>query len=201
MAETKKDQEATAEAAALRTLIKDLEPEGKALLVTSFHETVKLVQSYMLSGLGSSFFFVVLAFSGAANLTIQAPAMGSSVPVSTNLALTLALAIYWAAGSMCTLLVDRVRRISLVLHYAAPSLHIAAHSFPSVVLLRSYGPRLGLALLPPALVFVGAIALWGRSLIAVWPTLGLLILLLPFVILACQLWRPIGGDQTDLWRG
>ena len=144
MAETKKDQEATAEAAALRTLIKDLEPEGKALLVTSFHETVKLVQSYMLSGLGSSFFFVVLAFSGAANLTIQAPAMGSSVPVSTNLALTLALAIYWAAGSMCTLLVDRVRRISLVLHYAAPSLHIAAHSFPSVVLLRSYGPRLGL---------------------------------------------------------
>ena len=201
MVETGKDQSATQEADALLALSEKLGPDGKALVVTSFQETVKLLQNYMLSGLGSSFFFVVLAFSGSAELTIQAPVVSSSLPVSTNIALTLALAIYWAAGSMCTLLMDRARRISLVLHVAAPGLHIAAHSFPSVVLLRSYGPRCVLALLPPALVSVGAIALWGRDLLALWPAFGFFMLLLPFVVLLCQLWRPIGGDETNLWLG
>jgi hypothetical protein len=201
MVETEKDQRATQEAAALGALIANLDPGGKALLVTSFHETVKLIQTYMVSGLGASFFFAVLVFSDVSDLTIQAPAVGSSLPVSANLALALALAIYWAAGLMCTLLVDRAKRISLVLQYAAPSLHIAAHSFPSVVLLRSYGPRCGLALCPAALVLVGGIALWGRSLLALWPAFGFVVLLLPFVVLVCQLWSPIGGNGTDLWRG
>src|SRR5438552_2082784 len=101
------------------------------LLVSSFQETVRLLQTYMVSGLGASFFFIVLVFSTAKEVTIQAPAVGSSLPVSTNLALTVALAIYWAAGMMCTLLVDRARRLSEVILKADAEIHDAVLSMPS----------------------------------------------------------------------
>jgi len=171
------------------------------LLLGNFQETVKLLQTYMITGLGASAFFVLLATSSATEVQMQAPAVGSSLPVPTSIAIAIALAVAWATGAMATLLVDRARRLAEVIHEEDQGLLDAALSYPSVATLRSGGPRLFLALAPAVLLLVGSVSFWGMKFASYWPAVGLVALLLPHLVLAFELRSPIGGQHTHEWRG
>jgi len=173
-------------------------PSRTDLLITNLQESVKRLQTYMLTGLGASLFFALLAFSSEKGVTLQMPAVGSSLPISANLALAFALTVYWVAGSVSSLLVARVNRLVHILgKRGSPELVEAALLYPSVATFRVYGPRLGLALLPPTLVIIGSVQLWGDRLWSYLPMIGLLLLALPFLVLGFQLRTAIGGYPPD----
>lgn len=174
-------------------------PSKSDLLVSNLQESVKVLQTLMLSGLGASLFFALLAFSSSREVILQAPAVGSSLPISTNIAYAIALSVYWIAGLMATLLVARANRLVFALRKESPGLVEPTLLYPSVVTLRVYGPRLGLSLLPPILVIIGAIRLWGDRLLSHQPLIGLAFLALPFLVLALQLRRAIGGYEPSAW--
>jgi len=174
-------------------------PSKVDLLVINLQESVKSLQMFMLSGLGASLFFALLAFSGAKEVTLQAPAVGSAVPISTSVAFAVALSVYWIAGLMATLLVARANRLVHVLREESPELVEPALLYPSVVTLRVYGPRLGLSLLPAILVVAGSVRLWGSQLLSYLPIIGIMFLALPFVVLAFQLRTAIGGYLPSAW--
>jgi hypothetical protein len=150
----------------------------------------------MLSGLGASLSFCLLAFSGAKEVTLQAPTVGSSLPISPNVAFAVALSVYWIAGFMATLLVARANRLVHVLREESPELVEPVLLYPSVVTLRVYGPRLGLVLLPAILVVVGEVRLWGSQLLSYRPIIGLAFLALSFLVLAFQLRTAIGCNRA-----
>jgi hypothetical protein len=174
-------------------------PTKTDLLVSNLQETIKSLQMFMLSGLGAALFFVLLAFSSKKEVTLQAPAVGSSLPISSNIALALSLSVYWIAGLMATLLVARANRLVHILRKESPELVEPVLLYPSVVTLRVYGPRLGLAILPAVLVIVGSVQFWGRQLYSLWPAIGLFFLAVPFPILAIELRSAIGGYTPSYW--
>ena len=174
-------------------------PNRVDILVSNLEESVKSLQAFMLGGLGASLFFCLLAFSGAKEVTLQAPAVGSSLPVSTSAAFAVALSVYWIAGLMGSLLVARANRLVHVLREESPELVESVLLYPSVVTLRVHGPRLGLALLPAILVVVGSVRLWGAELISYWPVVGLFLLAAPFLVLAFELRTAIGGYKPSRW--
>ena len=171
------------------------------LLVGNFQETVKQLQTYMVTALGAAAFFVVLATSSVKEVQMQAPAVGSSLPVPTTIAIAIALAVSWAASAMATLLVDRARRLADVIHREDAVLFDAILSYPSTATLKSAGPRLFLALAPAALMLIGAVAFWGMQLATYWRVVGVVALLLPSLILAYELRAAIGGDHASQWHG
>lgn len=171
------------------------------LLLGNFQETVRMLQTYMVTALGASAFFVLLASSGTKEVQMQAPAVGSSLPVPTSIAIAVALAVSWATGAMATLLVDRARRLAQVIHAEDPALFDAALSYPSTATLKSAGPRLFLAIAPAVLMFVGVVSFWGMQLASYWPAAGVVALLLPHLVLAYELRAPIGGDRASQWNG
>jgi len=168
-------------------------PSKVDLLVSNVQQSVKSLQMYMLSGLSASLFFALLAFSGAKEVTLQAPAVGSALQISASVAFGVALTVYWVAGLMASTLVGRANRLVHLLHKEAPDLVEPALLYPSVVTLRVYGPRLGLCLLPAVLVILGSAQLWGRQLLSYLPVAGLIFLALPFLVLTFQLRTAIGG--------
>ena len=174
-------------------------PSKTDLLISNLQESVKNLQTYMLSGLAASLFFILLAFSGETGVTLQMPAVGTSLPISTSVAFAVALSAYWVAGFMATLLVVRANRLAHVLHAESPELLEATLLYPSVVTFRVYGPRLVLAMLPAVLVVIGSIRLWGTQLLAIEPIIGLAFLALPFLVLKYQLRTAIGGYSPSQW--
>lgn len=171
------------------------------LLLGNFQETVKLLQTYMVAGLGASAFFALLTTSSAKEVQMQAPAVGSSLPIPTSIAVAIALAVAWATGAMATLLVDRARRLAEVIYREDQGLLHAALSYPSVAVLRSAGPRLFLALAPAVLLLIGSVSYWGSKLASYWPATGLVMLLIPHLVLTFELRTPIGGQHAHEWRG
>ena len=169
------------------------------VLLSNLQETVKDLQKYMLAGLGASLFFLLLVYSGVREVPLQASAVGSSLPVSSSVAVAIALSVYWVAGSAATLFVARADRLVYELRKVDKDLADAALLFPSIVTLRVYGPRLVLALLPPLLVVVGSIGLWGKQLLGYWPLFGQIMFCMPYVVLAFQLRTAIGGFRPSAW--
>jgi len=174
-------------------------PTRTELLISNLQESVKNLQRYMLSGLGAALFFGLLAFSGEKGVTLQFPAVATSLPISTSVAFAVALSLYWVAGLMATLLVARANRLVHTLRDDSPELLEAVLLYPSVVTLRVYGPRLVLSLLPAALVLAGSVRLWGAQLLSPLPIIGLAFLALPFLVLTFQLRTAIGGYAPSPW--
>jgi len=171
------------------------------LLITSLQETVKLIQTYMLAGLGAAAFFLLLVVTGIKEVQLQAPAVGSSLPVSTTIAVAISLAVYWAAGAMASVLIDRARRLVDVVQAEDAQLLAAALSYPATPTLRSNGPRVFLAIAPAALVLYGAFRFWGKQLLAVEPFFGVMLLMIPYAVIAFELRSPLGGIHASQWRG
>ena len=169
------------------------------VLLANLQETLKNIQTFMLSGLGGALFFALLAFSGAKEVPMQAPAVGSSLPIKAGIALAIALSVYWIAGVMATLFVARANRLVYELRKQDKDLADAALLFPSVATLRVYGPRIILALLPAVLAVVGSIEIWGKQLLSLWAVFGQIMLCLPYVILGFEFRTAIGGYHPSDW--
>ncbi len=171
------------------------------LLITSLQESVRLLQRYMVTGLGAAAFFALLVATGTKEVHLQAPAVGSSLPVSTSLAIAISLAVYWSAGAMASVLVERARRLVRVMHGEDAELLSAALSYPAVPTLPSHGPRVFLTLAPAVLVVYATVGFWGVRIAALWPIFGLLLLILPYVVLTYELRKPLGGKYSSQWEG
>jgi hypothetical protein len=169
------------------------------LLISNLQETVKDLQRYMLAGLGAALFFVLLAFSGTKEVPFEAPTIGVSMPLDARVGLAIALSVYWVSSVISTLFVARAKRLVSEIRKVDEAIAEAALLFPSIVTLREYGPRLMMALLPAVFAVIGSIGLWGKQLLSYWPTVGQIMLSLPYIVLAVELRTSIGDDRVSNW--
>jgi hypothetical protein len=169
--------------------------EPKELYLSNLTETLRQSQRYMAIGFGASLFFALVVFAAPLELKeVRAPIGPVEVLVSQNTALVLSVAVYWVAGILATFFISRIASIILLLR--DPDLVIAALMYPSILTTKPAAGRFGACLLPPLLVVIGMMQIFGKELLGSWWTLGMLCLVLPYVQLGWDLRRPIGEDVT-----
>ncbi|MEE8403471.1 MAG: hypothetical protein V3R93_06930 [Candidatus Hydrothermarchaeaceae archaeon] len=172
-----------------------MEPES--ILVENLRIVLNRIERYMVLGIGSSLFMVLLA-NAAPELVktgegVEIP--GVFLATDPGLAATVVLAVYWIAGFMASYTVSRAERIVEALT-KSPDILEAALTYPSIATTRIHGPRIGAALLPPVLLIVTLLIEGG------WPesynsVFGFFIFAAPYIVLAFQLRLPIGGYKPD----
>jgi len=165
--------------------------EPKELYISNLTETLRQSQRYMAIGFGASVFFTLVVFAAPLEFReVKAPIGPVEVLVSQNTALALSVAVYWVAGLLATFFISRIASIILLLR--DPDLVIAALMYPSVLTTKPAAGRLGSCFLPPLLLVMGMVRLFGKELLGFWWTLGMLFLLLPYLQLGWDLRHPIG---------
>jgi len=169
--------------------------EPKELYLSNLTETLRQSQRYIAIGFGASLFFALVVFAAPLEFKeVQAPIGPVQVPVSQNTALTLSVAVYWVAGLLATFFVSRIASIILLLR--DPDLVIAALMYPSVLTTKPHGGRFGACFLPPLLVVIGMVQIFGKQLLGPWSIFGMLFLVLPYLQLCWDLRHPVGEDVT-----
>jgi hypothetical protein len=167
--------------------------EPKELYISNLTETLRQSQRYMAIGFGASVFFTLVVFAAPLEFReVKAPIGPVEVLVSQNTALALSVAVYWVAGLLATFFISRIASIILLLR--DPDLVIAALMYPSVLTTKPAAGRLGSCFLPPLLLVMGMVRLFGKELLGFWWTLGMLFLLLPYLQLGWDLRHPIGEN-------
>jgi hypothetical protein len=167
-------------------------PEPKELYISNLTETLRQSQRYLAIGFGASVFFALVVFAAPVELReIKAPIGPVEVLVSHNTALAISVAVYWVAGLLATFFIRRIDSIILLLH-DDPDLVIAALMYPSVLTMQEGAGRLGSWFLPPFLVAFGMARIFGTALLGIWPILGMLLLLCPYLQLGWDLRGPLG---------
>ena len=124
---------------------------------------------------------------------MKAPIGPVEVLVSHNTALALSVALYWVAGLLVTIFIRRIDSIIVLLH-DDPDLVIAALMYPSILTTQEGAGRLGSWFIPPFLVALGMVRIFGTELLGIWPILGMLLLLSPYLGLGWELRRPVGEN-------
>ncbi|MDY6857464.1 MAG: hypothetical protein SWO11_22725 [Thermodesulfobacteriota bacterium] len=172
-----------------------MEPES--ILVENLRTALDRIERYMIFGIGSSLFLVIL---GTAAPELAKTGEGVEIPggfISTEprIVAAVVLAAYWVAGLMASYTVSRAERIVKTLK-KSPEILEAALTYPSIATTKIYYPRIGAALLPPALLLI-ALAIEGGWPKSYYSVLGFLILLTPYITLAFQLRVSVGGYKSD----
>lgn len=168
-------------------------PEPTDLYITNLTETLRQSQRYMAIGFGASVFFTLVVFAAPLEFKeVKAPIGPVEVLVSQNTALALSVAVYWVAGLLATFFISRIASIILLLRDS--DLVIAALMYPSVLTTKPGAGRLGSCFLPPLLVLIGMVRIFGKELLSLWWIVGMLCLLLPYFQLGWDLRRPIGEN-------
>jgi hypothetical protein len=166
-------------------------PEPKELYISNLTETLRQSQRYLAIGFGASVFFALVVFAAPVELReMKAPIGPVEVLVSHNTALALSVAVYWVAGLLAGFFIRRIDSIIVLLH--DPDLVIAALMYPSVLTTQEGAGRLGSWFLPPFLVAFGMVRIFGTKLLGIWPILGMLLLLSPYLQLGWDLRRSVG---------
>jgi hypothetical protein len=167
-------------------------PEPKELYVSNLTETLRQSQRYMTIGFGASLFFGLVVFAASLQgKEMRAPIGPVEVLVSQNTALALSVAVYWVAGLLATFFIARIASIISLL--GDPDLVIAALMYPSVLTTRPHAGRFGACFLPPLLVVIGMVRIFGMRLWG-WGILGMFLLVVPYLQLGWDLRQPIGDD-------
>jgi len=170
-------------------------PEPKELYLSNLTETLRQSQRYIAIGLGASLFFALVVFAAPLEFKeVKAPIGPVEVLVSQNTALALSVAVYWVAGLLATFFISRIASIILLLR--DPDLVIAALMYPSVLTTKPGAGRFGACFIPPVLVVIGMVGIFGKELMGFGRILGMLVLVSPYLKLGWDLRRPIGLDVT-----
>jgi hypothetical protein len=167
--------------------------EPKDLYLSNLTETLRQSQRYIAIGLGASVFFALVVFAAPLEFKeVRAPIGPVEVMVSQNTALALSIAVYWVAGLLATFFISRIASIILLLR--DPDLVIAALMYPSILTTKPSAGRLGAWFLPPFLVVIGMVGIFGKELLGFGRILFMLFLAFPYLQLGWNLRRPIGMD-------
>jgi hypothetical protein len=164
------------------------------ILVENLRATLDRTQRYMVWGLGSSLFLLLLTLAEPGpGEKVQLP--GGFIPAEPGIVALVVTAVYWVAGALATFGVARANRI-IGARQARPEILEAALTYPSLPTIRVHGPRIGAALLPPIL-FLWAFFQESGLPDSSYSWIGLLILLAPYGTLAFELRRALGGLAPD----
>jgi len=174
--------------------------EPKDILISNLKEAFNQLQRYMVFGLGTSLFLLILAGTEPGRLNgdslgIKLPGEFFPVPVSVSVAVSVVVSAYWIVGWLATIGVSRANHIVEGLR-DAPELLEAALTYPSIPTMKVHGPRIGLAFIPALFVGLAAFISGHRphSFIEVF---ALIMLLLPYLLLTGRLWTAVGGQRPD----
>lgn len=184
--------------------------DAEKILVDNLKESLHQLQRYMVFGLGSSLFLLVLVWSTrnrlSGEVSIKLPGEWLPGPVSLPIAAAIVLSTYWISGMLATIVVSRANHIVELLKDSlrlssedlsnSSKLLEAVLTYPSIPTTRVHGPRLGLALLPPIFIAVASLMSELRPN-SYWRVVGLAMLVLPYIVLAVQLKTAIGGQPPD----
>jgi hypothetical protein len=184
--------------------------DAEEILVDNLKESLHQLQRYMVFGLGSSLFLLVLAITSRNRLSgdvrITLPSEFLPGPISLSLAVAIVLSAYWISGALATIVVSRANHIVGLLKdslkrssedlQSSSELLEAVLTYPSIPTTKVHGPRIGLALLPAIFVVVAAFVseLRPNSYLKVF---SLVMLVLPYIVIAVQLRTAIGGYGPD----
>lgn len=167
--------------------------DPKDLYLSNLTETLRQSQRYMAIGLGASLFFALVVFAAPVDVKqVRAPIGPLEVLVSQNTALALSITVYWVAGLLATFFISRIASIIVLLRDR--DLVIAALTYPSVLTTKPPAGRFGACFIPPILVAIGMVGIFGRELLGAWRIFGLFWLVLPYLQLGWDLRRPLGMD-------
>src|SRR5438128_8524654 len=115
------------------------------ILADNLLETFRQLQRYLVLGLGSSLFYLLLARANTApppsGATVTLP--GGLPATDPRFASALAISLYWGAGAFATWVVSRANRIVKELQLRQPSALAALLTYPTLGTYRIHGPRLG----------------------------------------------------------
>ena len=173
--------------------------DPKDILISNLKEALNQLQRYMVFGLGTSLFLLTLAGTEPGRLSgdspgIKLPGELLPVPVSLSVAVSVVVSAYWVAGWLATIMVSRANHIVERLR-DSPELLEAALTYPSIPTTRVHGPRIGLAILPA--LFVGIAVFITSRQDSSKKVFALIMLALPYIVLAIQLRTAIGGQRPD----
>jgi len=168
------------------------------ILADNLLEAFRQLQRYLVLGLGSALFYLLLARANAAPSESAAMVALPSGLLATDprFASTLAITLYWGAGAFATWIVSRADRIVKELKRRQPSALEALLTYPTLGTYRIHGPRLGAVLLPPILV-VSAGFLYSQWKMSSQSVALTAFLIIPYLVLTVQLRVAIGGQQPD----
>ena len=169
--------------------------DARKELVENLKEAIRLLQRYLVSSLMAAGAFAALAWAPVNVVQVQ---MQLPVPVSRGIAIWVLGAVYFVTGLLASLTLARAKRICLLLVQSTDTYLIeAVLMYPSIPTMKVHGARVGLSLLPPALVVAGLVKIFGNELLAVWPIVGVLMLCVVPVQMAYELRHALGGELPD----
>src|SRR2546425_2644221 len=184
--------------------------EIEKVLVDNLKEALQQLQRYMVFGLGSSLFLLVLSSShqqSGAGVEIKVPGDFIPGPVPLRMAAAIVVAAYWVAGVLAASAVFRPKRIVQLLRSNANSyaegpkhnekLVEAVLTYPSIPTTKRHAPRLMLSILL-AILFVAAAFQSGWRPNTLWTFVPELLLVLPYLALTLLLRTTIGGLRPDI---
>src|SRR5713226_5005543 len=163
--------------------------EVEKVLVDNLKEALQQLQRYMVFGLGSSLFLLVLSSShhqSGAEVEIKVPGDFMPGPVPLRLAVAIVVAAYWVVGVLATIAVARPKRIVRLLRSDADSyakgpkdnekIVEAVLTYPSIPTTKVHAPRIILSILP-AILFTAAAFRSGWRPNTLWTavTFGILV--------------------------
>ena len=185
--------------------------EIEKVLVDNLKEAIQQLQRYMVFGLGSSLFLLVLSSShqqSGAGVEIKVPGDFIPGPVPLGMAAAIVVAAYWVAGMLATIAAARPKRIVWLLRSNANSyaegpkhnekLLEAVLTYPSIPTTKVHAPRIILSILP-AILFIAAALQSGWRPNTLWTSVLVGWLVLPYLALALLLRRAIGGSRPDIF--
>ena len=169
----------------------------ESILVSNLTETLRQLQRYMVWSLGASVFFLVLAILKPSEVELPTAAIPLAIPMQA--AAGIAVTASWIFGALASFNLSRTDRIIHLLgnQKGGKELLAAVLTYPSIPTTRIYGPRIGLAILPPLFMIVGLIFLFGIELLSYPSILGVFVLVVPNITLAFQLRTAVGGGIPD----
>lgn len=160
------------------------------ILGKNLTETLRQLQRYMVLGLGTAVFALMLAASQPAFLdssdTVELPSQFLPLPVSLRIGIVFALAAYWVAGFLAVMMLSRTKQIIKLLD-DSPELVKALLTYPSIPTINYFLPRMFLAVAPAIIILVVGMMTDLRIL-----NVGCLLLLVsPYIVLTYQLRKTI----------
>ncbi|NKQ35074.1 MAG: acetylxylan esterase [Chloroflexi bacterium] len=169
-----------------------MEPED--ILVENLRTALDRIQGYMVWGIGSALFLVLLveATPRLVETGERVELPGGFLGTNPQLAGAVVLTVYWVSGFMASYTLSRAERIVEKLR-SSPKILDAALTYPSIATTRIHAPRIGAALLPAVLFFIAYVIEGGGWPESFYSLLGLFFLVVPYVTLAFQLRLSIGG--------
>lgn len=173
------------------------------ILVSNLTESLKLVQNYIQIGTGASIFVLILVLQSFSEVgvgeKVVVPVFGFNT--ETNLAALISISIYWFSGVLATQYISRINRILFELALRSKEIFEQALTYPSIATIRVPFWRIGGAVLPGLLMMLGFFLKFSSiGNIDGWTVFLIIVIGLPYLVLAGQLIRPLGGLSSEIFR-